>query len=223
MILSQSTLETVRETLYVAAVCDILDSLGYRNQAMHPRLRPLLPDPKSCGFAGRARTLRWMEVDYVEEPDPYGLEIEAIDSLRPGDVVVHSTDHAGGTTPWGELMTGVAMRNQAAGCVCDSNIRDCLRIQEMGFPIYHAGIYPVDSKGRSMVKAFDVPVRCGGVLVTPGDIVFADFDGIVVVPSAIEEQVFELALRKIRTENEMRQALAGGLTLRQAYQRFGIL
>ena len=79
----------IRENLYVAAVCDILDSLGYRHQAMNHRLRPLLPDRKRCGFVGRARTVRWMEVDYVRENNPYGLEIEAVDSLKPGDVVVH--------------------------------------------------------------------------------------------------------------------------------------
>ena len=94
----------IRENLYVAAVCDILDGLGYRNQAMHHRLRPLLPDRKNCGFVGRARTLRWMETDYINEVDPYGLEIEAVDSLRLGDVVVHSTDYAGTNAPWGELM-----------------------------------------------------------------------------------------------------------------------
>lgn len=222
MILAQSILEATQTTLYVAAVCDILDSLGYRQQAMHRRLRPLLPNPKNCGFLGRARTLRWMEVDYVEA-DPYGLEIEAIDSLTSGDVVIHSTDYTGVATPWGELMTSVAVRNGAVGCVCDSNIRDCRRIQEMGFPVYYAGIYPVDSKGRAMVKGFDVPVRCGEVLVHPGDIVFADFDGIVVVPKAIEEQVFTLAMEKVGTENKMRKALDDGLTLRQAYDHFGIL
>ena len=72
----------IRKNLYVPAVCDILDELGYRNQAMHQRLRPLLPDIKNCGFIGRARTFRWMETDYVEEQNPYGLEIEAMDSLK---------------------------------------------------------------------------------------------------------------------------------------------
>ena len=89
----------VNDNLYVAAVCDILDSLGYRNQAMHQRLRPLLPDIRNCGFVGRARTFRWMEIDYVNEDDPYGLEIEAMDALGPGDVVVHSTDHPGTEEP----------------------------------------------------------------------------------------------------------------------------
>ena len=172
----------VKDNLYVAAVCDILDSLGYRNQAMHQRLRPLLPDIRTCGFVGRARTFRWMETDYVVEDDPYGLEIEAMDSLGPGDVAVHSTDYGGTNAPWGELMSTVAQRNGAVGCVCDSQVRDCNRIIDMGFPVYFAGIRPLDSQGRSRVMAYDVPVMCGDVLVRSGQLVFADFDGIVVIP-----------------------------------------
>jgi len=119
----------IRQHLYVPAVCDILDRLGHRQQAMHQRLRPL--DPANCTIVGRARTFRWMETDYVVEDDPYGLEIEAMDSLKPGDVAVHSTDHAGTNAPWGELMSTVAKRNGAAGCICDSQIRDCRKIMEL--------------------------------------------------------------------------------------------
>src|SRR5258707_12453486 len=96
--------EFIRQKLYVAAVCDILDELGYRNQAMHQRLRPLLPDIRNCGFVGRARTLQWEEVDYVDEENPYKLEIEVMDSLNKNDVVVHSTDVNSTNAPWGELM-----------------------------------------------------------------------------------------------------------------------
>lgn len=212
----------LREKLYVAAVCDILDDLGFRHQAMHARLRPLLPDPRACGFAGRARTIRWMDVDHVD-PDPYGLEIEAMDSLGPGDVVVHSSDPAGRNAPWGELMTTVAQRNGAVGCVCDSNIRDCARIREMGFPVYYAGIRPLDSKGRGIVRAYDVPVECGGVVVQPRDLLFADFDGIVVIPRAIEGRVLELAWDKANKENGVRRMIQQGSTLKEAYARFGVL
>src|SRR6187401_235297 len=173
--------EFIKKHLYVAAVCDILDELGYPNQAMHQRLRPLLPDIKNCGFIGRARTFRWMDINHVTD-DAYGLEIEAMDSLGNGDVAVHSTDHAGTNAPWGELMSTVAKRNGAVGCVCDSQVRDCIKIIEMGFPVYYTGIRPLDSMGRGRVVAYDVPVRCGEVLVHPGELVLADYDGIVVVP-----------------------------------------
>ena len=140
----------IKESMYVAAICDILDELGYRNQAMHHRLRPLLPDMRNCGFIGRARTFAWKEVHYVGEEDPYGLEIEAMDSLNEGDVVVHSTDINGTNAPWGELMSTMAKRKGVVGCICDSQVRDCIKIIDMNFPVYYTGIRPLDSKGRGL-------------------------------------------------------------------------
>ncbi len=215
--------EFVQKHLYVPALCDILDSLGHRNQAMHHRLRPLLPDSRNCGFIGRARTVRWMETDYVVEADPYGLEIDLMDELQPGDVVVHSTDYSGTNAPWGELMSTVAKRNGAVGCVCDSQIRDAVMIIDMGFPVYYTGIRPLDSKGRGRVMAYDVPIRCGDVLVHPGDFVVADFDGIVVIPQTAEAEVFTLAQEKVSKENQARLDLLNGDTLREVYNRYGIL
>jgi 4-hydroxy-4-methyl-2-oxoglutarate aldolase len=213
----------IKQHLYVAAVCDILDELGFRNQAMHQRIRPLLPHINACGFIGRARTFRWMEIDHVQEDDPYGLEIEAMDSLRAGDVVVHSTDHGGTNAPWGELMSTVAKRNGAAGCVVDSQVRDCVKIIEMDFPVYYAGIRPLDSKGRAVVKDYDVPVRCGEVLVNAGDIVFADFDGVVVIPKKAENEVFEKAREKVNNENLSRKELLEGRSLREVYDKYKAL
>ena len=215
--------EFIQKHLYVAAVCDILDSLGYKKQAMHHRLRPLLPDINNCGFVGRARTLRWMETDYIVEEDPYGLEIEAMDSLKPGDVVIHSTDLGGSCAPWGELMTTVAKRNGAVGCVCDNMIRDCVKMIKLGFPVYYAGINPLESKGRARVMDYDVPVRCGEVLVKPGELVFADYDGIVVVPKEIEKDVLTLAKEKVSKESLTRKALLEGKTLRDVYNTYRVL
>jgi len=214
--------DLLKNHLYVAAVCDILDSLGYRHQAMHHRLRPLLPDIRTCGFVGRARPLQWMETSYIDE-DPYGPEIEAVDSLRPGDVIVHSTDHAGTNAPWGELMSTVAKRNGAVGCVCDSQIRDCVRIIDMGFPVYYTGIRPLDSQGRGRVMAYDVPVRCGDVLVRTNEIVFADFDGIVVIPQEVEEDVLGLTQERVTKESATRDDLLRGDSLRTVYNRYGVL
>jgi len=223
-ILDESTLwQRLVERSYVAAVCDILDQLGYRNQAMHHRLRPLLPDRERCGFIGRARTIRWMETDYLNTTDPYGLEIESIDSLLPGDVVVHSTDHAGTNAPWGELMSTAAQYRGAAGCVCDSQIRDCLKTIALGFPVYYTGIRPLDSMGRGRVMAYDVPVRCGDVLVQPSDTVFADFDGIVVIPRAVLPEIVEQAVHKSEQESLSRRELLAGKTLREVFDRYGVL
>jgi 4-hydroxy-4-methyl-2-oxoglutarate aldolase len=211
----------IRQNLYTAVVSDVLDGLGYRHQVMHQRLRPL--DSEKCIVVGRARTFRWMETDYVVEEDPYGLEIEAMDSLKSGDVVVHSTDSSGTNAPWGELMTTVAQHNGAVGCICDGLIRDCKRILKLGFPVFHTGIRPLDSKGRGRVMAYDVPVRCGDVLVNAGELVFADFDGVVVVPGEIESEVVRLAREKVGKENASRRELVQGRTLRAVFDEFGVL
>ncbi|MEO7394055.1 MAG: RraA family protein [Chitinophagaceae bacterium] len=210
----------VKQQLYVAAVCDTLDELGFRNQAMHHRLRPLLPNIKTCGFIGRAKTIEWIETDEIVADNPYGMEIEAIDSLKKGDVVVHSTDRGGTNAPWGELMSTIAKQKGVAGCVCDSQVRDCIKIIEMNFPVYYVGIRPLDSKGRGLVVRYDVPVKCGDVLVNPGDLVYADFDGIVVVPQSVEGKVFQMAKEKVNSENHSRRELLEGRSLREVYDKY---
>ncbi len=213
----------IKEELYVAAISDILDSLGKSRQVMHHRLRPLLPDIKRCGFVGRARTAQWIESPHIDQDDPYGLEIDLMDSLQQNDVVVHSSDHGRTNAPWGELLTTVAQLNGCVGTVCDSQIRDCVRIIEMGFPVYYTGIRALDSMGRGRVIAIDVPVQCGEVTVHHGEIVFADYDGIVVIPRDIEDQVLELAQEKVGKENQTRQALMEGKSLRDVWETYGVL
>jgi regulator of RNase E activity RraA len=163
-----------------------------------------------------------MEMDHTPE-DPYEMEIAFMDSLQTGDVAIHSTDSAGTNAPWGELMSTVAQRNGAAGCVCDSQIRDCVKIIELGFPVYYTGIRPLDSKGRARVMAYDIPVKCGDVLVKTGDIIFADFDGIVVVPEEISEEVFRRSAEKVNSENLSRKELMEGKTLRDVYEKYHAL
>jgi regulator of RNase E activity RraA len=120
-------------------------------------------------------------------------------------------------------MSTLAKRKGVAGCVCDSQIRDCVKIMKMAFPVYFTGIRPLDSKGRAIVQAYDVPVRCGDVLVNTGDVVYADYDGIVVVPRAVEKDVFRLAAEKVNHESLSRKELLEGKSLREVYDKYKAL
>ena len=148
----------IHQHLYVPAVCDTLDSLGYRDQAMHQRLRPLIrPIARS---SGEHKPCRWMDTDYVIEMDPYGVEIEAIDSLKAGDVAVHWTNHGGTNAPWGELMSTVATAQRGSRLY----LRQCRFAiagvsSRYGFPVFYTGIRPLDSMGRGRLMAYDVPVH----------------------------------------------------------------
>jgi len=66
-------------------------------------------------------------------------------------------------------------------------------------------------------------VECGGVLVNPGDIIFGDVDGVVVIPKELEKEVIPLALEKVSKENQLRDELLKGTLLRDAYNKYGVL
>lgn len=217
--MDEGLLFQVENTLYTAAVADALDELGYRNQAMSAALRPV---GSTASFAGWARTIACVDVFHVG-PDPYATEIEAMDSILPGEVVVVSTGNSTRNAPWGELMSTAAKGRGARGAVVEGFVRDVRKIQELGFPVFAAGIKPVDSKGRGIVLEYAVPVECGGVPVTPGDLVFADYDGIVVVPRAVVPEVLRMASEKIARENDSRKELLRGAYLRDVYRKSGVL
>jgi regulator of RNase E activity RraA len=96
-------------------------------------------------------------------------------------------------------------------------------IIEMGFPLFVRGSSPYDSKGRTDVIAYQVPIVCGNVLVKPGDIIFADIDGIVIIPQDIEDEVIKKALEKVRGENKVREELLAGVSVKEVFNKYHIL
>jgi 4-hydroxy-4-methyl-2-oxoglutarate aldolase len=212
-------LQVMRDRLYVAVVSDVLDGQGLLDQAMAARLRPIEPRMR---VVGRAHTV--LTADIYERPaNPYRLEIESVDALKPGDVTVAVTNGSERTCFWGELLSTASLARGAAGCVIDGHTRDALRIVEMGFPVFCTGFRPVDSSSRSIVIDYGIPVACGGVRVRPGDIVFGDFDGIVVVPRELLAETVERALAKVEGENHSREMLRQGHKLRDVYDKYGVL
>jgi 4-hydroxy-4-methyl-2-oxoglutarate aldolase len=208
--------------LYTSVVSDVLDSFGLMHQALRPFVRPL---DETLVVFGRARTGRYERATMPSpEHNPYELEMDLIDSLRPGEVAVLAC--RGPTeviAPWGELLSTAARARQAAGCVTDGLVRDVTRIRAMGFPVFHGGIGPLDTKNRAEMVAMDAPVTIAGVAVSPGDWVLGDVDGVVVVPADRSEQVFRAALDKIAAEDTTRAELEAGESLRAVFARHGVL
>jgi regulator of RNase E activity RraA len=93
----------------------------------------------------------------------------------------------------------------------------------MGFPVFHGGIAPLDSKGRGKIMALDVPIECAGVKVETGDLIFGDADGVVVIPKAHEKRVLDLAFEKISGERNTLADLQRGDKLADVFARYGIL
>ncbi len=203
--------------LHTPVLADALDRLGYCEQSLRADIRPL---SRGMVSAGVARTIRTIPAPELATAEPYKGEMTAVDALRPGDVLVVSECQ---WSFWGELLSTAARHRGCRGVIIDGYTRDTRAIVAMGFPVFCRGIHPADSLGRLDVAEHDVPIDCGGVLVQPGDLVLADDDGIVVVPRAIAEPVLAAAEEKVRRETLVRKALSEGLSVTEAFRRYGVL
>jgi len=211
--------DTMEQKLYSSVVSDIVDQLGYRDQAMRADINPMWP---GAVVAGRAHTVLSVDIYEVKE-NPYENEIAAVDSLKPNDVLVGGTNCSTETALWGELLSTASRARGARGAIIDGYTRDLVRIAEMRFPVFATGTRPLDSKGRSIVLEYGRPVKCGGVLVHEGDIVLADIDGVIVIPREIEEKVIELSLEKASAEDTVREELLKGALLGDVFKKYGVL
>ena len=205
--------------LHPAVLSDCLDRMGFRQQVMAPHIRPLYPTASLAGFAS---TVHCMDVDAppADPDDYYKGELQAVDALRPGDVMVVSTCVS---SYWGELLATASRYRGAVGIVADAYTRDTQMLIEMEFPTFVAGISAYDSLGRIDVDQVGVPIECGGVTVKPDDLVLADFDGVVVVPSEVAEEAISRAEEKVSGENLVRDKLAEGMPVWEAFRTYGVI
>lgn len=198
---------------------DALDMLGRRCQAMDGAIAPLTLGSRAVG---RAATVQFAPVDH-DVAEPYDAAIDFIDGMPPGAVSVVASGGSKRSGFWGELFSAAAIGRRAAGVVCDGYVRDSAKVRAMGFPVFAPGTRPIDFRARMEVTGSDRPVRCGGVLVNPGDLILADDDGVVVVPADVESQAIELANEKARRETIVLDELRGGATLRSVWDRYRVL
>lgn len=205
--------------LVPAVVSDVLDQMGHRQQVMAPRIRPLFPAARVVAFA---RTVRAEPVDGppADPADNYRNQIAAIESTGPEHALVVSRMD---TCIWGELLSRAARRQGTRGIVIDGYTRDCEGVIELGFPTFTAGIHSADALGRIDVVEWGGEIVCGDVVVRDGDLVVAGYDGVVVVPSAIAEDVVRRAEEKLSGEQVVRGKLDEGMSVSEAYARYGIL
>jgi regulator of RNase E activity RraA len=217
----------MRSKLFTAVVGDILDTMGLQHQFLPPQIRALRDDMVAIG-----RAMPVLEADFFAAPGtmghseiaakPFGLMFHALDSLKPNEIYVCS-----GSSPryavWGELMSTRAMHLKAAGAICDGYCRDSSGILALDFPTFCYGSYAQDQGPRGKVVDYGLPIEIGGIRIRPGDILFGDRDGVLVIPRDAEHEAVRLALEKAETENKVRLAIEAGMSTVEAFDRFGVM
>jgi regulator of RNase E activity RraA len=209
---------SIRQSLYTAVVGDILDQMGHFDHFLPPQVRPLTPEMIVVGRA----TPVIVEDGHGTSENPFGKLLEALDSLKEGDVYITN----GGASPyalWGELMSTRAKHLGVAGAVMNGYHRDTAGILALGFPTFSWGAWAKDLNFRGQVVDFNVPTRVGDVAVSPGDVVFADRDGVLIVPKQLAEEVFTAALEKVQSENLVREGLRKGMSAVEAFSKYGVI
>src|SRR6202166_2184104 len=223
----QELFSTIRQELFTCVVGDVMDKLGLQHQFLPPQIHALRPDMVLIG-----RAMPVLAVDVFEEKiagahnrlmeKPFGLMLEALDDLKANEVYVNT-----GSSPrnalWGELMSIRARKLGSRGAVLNGYVRDTKSILNMGFPTFGFGSYGQDAAPRYKVVDFRIPVEIGSVRVRPGDILFGDIDGVLVIPAEAETEVFTRALEKARGEKLVKKAIERGSSAVDAVAKYGIM
>jgi regulator of RNase E activity RraA len=216
----------VRRELFTAVVGDVLDTMGLRHQFLPPTIRPLDDAMVAIG-----RAMPVLEADVFTEGQrdsdaplerPFGLMFRALDDLQHGEVYL-CTGAAPRYALWGELMSTRAMRCGAAGAVLNGYVRDTRGIRRLGFATFCYGSYAQDQGPRGKVIDFRVPLEIGQVRIEPGDLVFGDVDGVLIVPARGADEAFRRAIEKVRSEHQVRTALESGMSTSEAFATYGIM
>ncbi len=212
--------QKMSDVLYAGAVSDILDEMGFRDQVVDPSLgiAPLHPGMVAVG---RAWTLLNDFDDRTE--NPYELAIKAMDGMQPGQLLI-----ATGRVPlvpgiFGELSATRVRKVGGTGALVNGFSRDGRKILSMDFPLFCRGISPVDTTGRVRVVDYGCPVEIGGRRIEAGQIVFADMDGIVVIPREAEDEVIAKALERAEVETAVREELRQGRTMDEVWEKYHVL
>lgn len=213
------TLEMMRQAFYSAVVCDALDAEGRPHQS--PRA-PIKPMTVNSVLIGRCKTTLWADMAHVDTK-PYELELAAVDSCKPDEVIIAAAAGSMRSGVWGELLTTAARNQGCVGVIVDGAVRDLAKMRAMQFPVFARGTCIYDSKDRQRVIDMDVSVEIDGVRFSPGDLVIADEDGVVVVPKEVELAVVRRAWEKVFAENEVRDAIRAGMKATEVFRKFGVL
>jgi regulator of RNase E activity RraA len=178
---------------------NISDVQGRQN-TLDARIKPIYhPMPSICGPA----------VTVKARPGDNLVSFKAIETARPGDIIVIAGAYDLTLSLWGGIMSAMAKKKGIGGLVTDGLVRDVAQTREVDFPVFAIGLTPAGPT-KEGTGQLNTPISCGGVVINPGDIVVGDEDGVVVVRPAEAEAVYERTQARVALEQTWLERIANG-------------
>ena len=202
------------ETLYTAVVYDVLMMEHGVYGVLPTNLKPLVDGMKVCGTAFTVKGMpdcTTAEEKSGEKGRPHERRAKMMEEMPKNSVVMWDSSHDFDNAQFGEMMTAACIMRGSLGAVVDGGIRDTDRIAETDYKIWYRYRTPASMYLRHEIVDWQIPVRIGDVKIFPGDVVFGDMDGIIVVPRNLAFEVLLSAEEKNKTERGWREAIASGI------------
>ena len=195
------------EKLYTGAINDVLREHCLLDQAMPSSILPLKMEMCRAGVAYTIRSA----------PNPtvggeMNIRAQMLDAMPKGCCVIWDAGMETEASHWGEVMTASAIARGTRMAVINGGLRDTRQVLAQNFPVFYRYRTSNGSLGRTKITEYNGPVRIGKVYVKPGDFIFGDIDGIVVIPRNIAVEVLERAERIKANEKEMRGMVHEGFS-----------
>lgn len=222
MSLETAELCTRYRQLYMPAVADAIYREGGTEQVLPTTLRPLFPDQRVVGIAFTVRGTEIEQCSWEEGVERIDSYLRVFDQLRPDDVLV-SVNGASPVGHFGELTGNAAQVHGCTGVILDGNLRDIEGLRDIGLQVFYRDLSPLNAIGRWEMAASQVPVTIGDVEIHPGDVIFAEFDGILVIPAAEAESVLFAAEAVVKGEALVRADMRDGLSPAEGLAKFGYI
>jgi regulator of RNase E activity RraA len=205
--------------LYTGAISDILDKGGYRNQVLPNYITPFTTADRVAGVAFTGQGYPCADIKH----DDTKTRLKILDSITPGTVSVWSTGGSMDCAHWGEIMSTAVKQRGCTGAVVDGGVRDVDFINAMKYPVFAKFKSSASSVGRWDIIDCQISVKVGNTVIHPGDFVFGDTDGVVVIPKELTMDVLVSAEDIFERERGMREELRQGVTVTAAYAKYGSL
>ena len=212
-------LNEIKHSLYSGILCDVLDGLGYRNQAISNAIAGLTEDTV---IFGPAFTSIGTQV-YSMPENPLIAQTRVVDQLGEGEIYVLVTRGEYNCAVFGELFATAINQRKGAGVLLEAYARDIKQLKAMNFPLFYRGKNPKTSKGRCEINECQIPVIMDDVTINPGDYIFGDCDGVVIIPKDLIEEVLDRAFALIKDEDRVRDGLLSGDSLEKVYTEIGAI